>query len=117
MTFGKGQLQPKRKRNFQPKAKNVSKTSRKQARGQWQSEQERFGCASRNDEDYDDDDDEDTDDDNEDYDDESKDGDEEIDDDYDEQDGKALKERQLGMEEKQALGMDLVKQEEVRVVI
>jgi hypothetical protein len=124
MAFGKGQRQPDRKRNAPiSQRRQGTKKTRKQGREHWQSEQERLGQPSREeqedrdyDEDYDNDNDDD-DDDNEDYDDESEDSDEEFDDGYDEEDGKALRKMQLGMEEKQSLGMDFVKEEEVRVAI
>ena len=47
---------------------------------------------------------------------ESKDGSEEFDNACDEEDGKAWRGRKLGMDEKKSLGIDCVKEEEVRVI-
>ena len=121
MPFGKGQPQPSKKRRGQTKDRFSSKTSRKQARGHWQSEQERFvrPQQARN---YDDDDRANDDSDDNEYDyyddeeEESKDGSEEFDNDCDEEDGKAWRGRKLGMDEKKSLGIDCVKEEEVRVI-
>ena len=114
MPFGKGQPQPIRKQSA-PRKQRWLKATRKKAREEVKEEIEVDELPQENtdfdeDEDYDEDDNEDE----EGDDDESKDGDEEFDNDYDEKDGKAFsRERQLRMEEKQSLGMDVILEEEV----
>ena len=118
MMFGRGQqLHYTRKWACPLEALEWTKTGRKKSCNHVKQEMEvdvlpkemNFDEDKDYDENYDDDDDvKDNDDNNKDDDDESKDRNKEFDDDYDEQDGKALRERKLRMEEKQSLRMDFV---------